>query len=311
MSNACHIPGSRQYRQWLTQILSYQRSGLYPAPHFPYVLGREGAGTVAAVGPGTHSSSIQQAASDKSQLVVYLAQGSYAEYCAVSSEKAYVVPAGVSSETSAATLLQGLTAITLMREAHYVKKGDWVLVPAAAGGMGLWLCQLLNAFGAHVIGTASTSEKRELARKSGAEVTLEYPETMGAEKYVQAVKSYTPNGEGVAVAFDGVGKATFDTSLDCIARKGSMISFGNASGPPDPFKIARLATKNIRLMRPTLFNYIVTREEFESNTKELFDLVSSDNVKVSVHKVYELKDVQQAHEDLESRKTTGKLLLKL
>ena len=220
------------------------------------------------------------------------------------------LPKKVSSETAAASLLQGLTAITLIREAHHVQAGDWVLVHAAAGGMGLWLCQLLKATGAHVIGTASTPEKRELAKKAGAEVTLEYPESMGRETFVSKVKELS-GGQGVPAVFDGVGKATFDVSLECVARKGSMVSFGNASGAVEPFTISRLSAKNVKLMRPTLFNYITTREEFEKYTKELFELIEQDKVDIAIHRTYDLKDVAQAHQDLEGRKTTGKLLLKI
>ncbi|KAI9728238.1 MAG: NADPH:quinone reductase [Chrysothrix sp. TS-e1954] len=289
----------------INYIDTYFRTGLYPCPSFPYTLGREAAGTLIAHGPGSYPSSLKQ-----DSHVVFLATGAYAEYSAVSSIHTYALPGKVSSETAAASLLQGLTAITLIREAHHVESGDWVLVHAAAGGMGLWLCQLLKATGAHVIGTASTSEKRELASKAGAEVTLEYPESMGEDKFVAKVKELT-GGQGVPVVFDGVGKKTFDTSLECVRRKGSMVSFGNASGAVDPFTISRLSGKNVKLMRPTLFNYIATREEFERYTTELFALVEQGKVDVTVHKTYDLNAVAQAHQDLEGRKTSGKLLLKV
>lgn len=282
---------------------SYFRTGLYPAPSFPLVLGREGAGTVRAVGPG-NVHGLQPGSR-----VAYLGQAAYAQYTAAPALHTYALPDAISNEAAAAGLLQGLTAITLIREAHHVKKGDWVLVPAAAGGMGLWLCQLLKAVGAHTIATASTAEKREKAKRAGAEVALEYADVMGKEDFVAKVKELT-GGEGVAVVFDGVGKSTFDSSLECVARKGSMISYGNASGAVEPLAIARLSAKNVRLMRPTLFNFIATRKEFESFTKDLFEILAGKDFDLSIHKTYALKDVAQAHQDLEGRRTTGKLLLK-
>lgn len=215
------------------------------------------------------------------------------------------------TETGAAALLQGLTALTLIRDAHHVKTGDWVLVHAAAGGMGLWLCQLLRATGAHVIGTASTSQKRELAAQNGAEVTLEYPSSMsgGAEAFIAKVKELT-SGKGCEAVFDGVGKDTFDVSLECVARKGTLASFGNASGAVPPFSIARLSKGNVRLMRPTLFGFVATREEFEVYAGELVEMVRKGEVDVRIHDVYDLSDVKRAHTDIEGRGTTGKLLLK-
>lgn len=283
--------------------LSYFRTGLYPAPSFPLILGREAAGTVRAVGPG-NTYGLQPGAR-----VAYLGTSAYAQYTAAPALHTYELPSGVSNEAAAAGLLQGLTALTLIRDAHHVRRGDWVLVHAGAGGMGLWLCQLLRAAGAHTIATASTEEKRAIAKKAGAEVVLEYAETMGKEQFVAKVKELT-GGEGVVAVFDGVGKSTFDVSLDCVARKGSMISFGNASGSVPPFAIARLSAKNVRLMRPTLFNFIATRDEFAGNAKELFAILAGGDFDLSIHKTYPLKDVAQAHQDLEGRKTSGKLLLK-
>ena len=225
------------------------------------------------------------------------------------STHAVALPESVSTEVGAAGILQGLTAISLIREAYPVQKGDWILVHAAAGGMGLWMCQMLKAVGARIIATASTPEKRELAKKAGAEVELEYPETMGSEAFVKKVKELT-DGNGVAAVFDGVGKATFDVSLECVARKGTMVSFGSASGAVPPFQISRLTAKNVKLLRTTLFNYIATREEFEKYSEDLFEIIGSGKVDVKVHEVYDLKDVAKAHQDLEGRKTTGKLLLK-
>ena len=236
--------------------------------------------------------------------VVWMGEGAYAEYSATAAAKAYKLPEGIKPQVSAAGLLQGLTALTLIREAHHVNKGDWVLVHAAAGGTGLWLCQLLKAVGANTIGTASTQEKIDLAKKAGATHMINYSHEDVKSKVMELT-----NNAGVIAVFDGVGKDTFDLSLDCVARKGSMISFGNASGAVPPLTISRLSAKNARLMRPTLFNYIVTREEFVDNTKDLFDMLSQDKIDVRIHEVYPLSDIKRATEDLQGRKSTGKLLL--
>lgn len=179
-----------------------------------------------------------------------------------------------------------------------------MLVHAAAGGTGLWLCQLLNAVGANTIGTASTQEKVDLAVKAGAKHVINY-----VLDDVKLKVDELTGGQGVAAVFDGVGKSTFDLSLDCVARKGSLLSFGNASGPVAPLTIARLSAKNVRLMRPTLYNFLVTREEFEKYTQELFDFIIKDKLDARIYGTYPLSEAARAHEDLENRRTTGKLLL--
>lgn len=194
--------------------------------------------------------------------------------------------------------------MTLVREAHRVEKGDWVLVHAAAGGTGLWLVQLLKAIGANTIGTASTPEKVDLALKAGATHVINYSH----EDVKQKVSELT-GGKGVIAVFDGVGKSTFDLSLEVVARKGTLVSFGNASGPVPPLTIARLSAKNARLLRPTLFNYVATREELEYYTNELFGFITGGKINVHIHEVYPLSEVARAHGDLEGRKSTGKLLL--
>jgi NADPH:quinone reductase len=236
--------------------------------------------------------------------VVWMAEGAYAEYTAVAASKAAKLPSEVQPKIGAAAFLQGLTALTLIREAHHVNKGDWVLVHAAAGGTGLWLCQLLKAVGANIIGTASTQEKVDLAKKAGATHMINYSKDDVKTKVMELT-----NNNGVIAVFDGVGKSTFDLSLECVARKGSMVSFGNASGAPDPVTIARLSPKNVRLMRPTLFNYLVTREEWEHWTQELFGFIVRDKLDVRIHNVYPLSEVKKAQEDLQGRVSTGKLLL--
>jgi len=262
------------------------------------MLGRESEGTIVATGSGNVYDF------QTGDRVVCLSEATYAEYTAAPAAKAAKIPAELPPKIAAGALLQGLTALTLIRDAHHVQKGDWVLVHAAAGGTGLWLCQLLKAVGANIIGTASTAEKVELATKAGATHMINYSH----DDVKKRVDSLT-DGKGVAAVFDGVGKSTFDLSLDCVARKGSLISFGNASGAVPPLAIARLSAKNVRLMRPTLFNFIATREEFEGYTRELLDFIIKDKMDVRIHETYALSDVARAHQDLEGRKTTGKLLL--
>ncbi|KAI7351403.1 NAD(P)-binding protein [Hortaea werneckii] len=279
-------------------IDTYFRTGLYPPPSFPYTLGREGCGTVQKSGGG------ETYGLKEGDKVVWMSEGAYGEYTAAPAAKAAKVPDGMDSKIGAAALLQGLTALTLIREAHHVNKGDWVLVHAAAGGTGLWLCQLLKAVGANTIGTASTPEKIDQAKKAGATHMINYSQEDVKTKVMELTKN-----QGCIAVFDGVGKSTFDLSMDCLARKGSMISFGNASGAVPPINVARLNAKNARLMRPTLFNYIATREEFEKYTNELFQFILRDKMNVRIHEVYPLSQIAKAHSDLEGRKTTGKLLL--
>lgn len=279
-------------------IDTYFRSGLYPAPQFPYILGREAEGTVVKTGGG------ETYGLKEGDRVVWMGEGAYAEYTGVAAKNAIKIPDGVPPKVAAAALLQGLTALTLVREAHAVKPGDWVLVHAAAGGTGLWLVQLLKAIGARAIGTASTQEKVDLALKAGAAHVINY-----SHEDVKTKVYELTDGAGVAAVFDGVGKSTFDLSLECVARKGSLISFGNASGAVPPVTISRLVAKNVRLMRPTVMNYIVTREEFEHYSNELFEFIIRDGLDARIHDVYPLSEVARAQNDLEGRKTTGKLLL--
>ncbi|KAF2491992.1 NAD(P)-binding protein [Lophium mytilinum] len=285
----------------INYIDTYFRTGLYPPPNFPYILGREGAGTIAALGPKTPSHLSLNAS------VVYMNQSAYAEFTPVPATAVVALPPSISPETAAAASLQGLTALTLIRDAYAVQRGDWILVHAAAGGVGLWLVQLLKAVGARTIATASTEEKRALAAKYGAEVTLEYFDY--GDVFVKKVLEVT-GGKGVSAVFDGVGKATFDASLNSLARKGSLVSFGNASGAVPPVTISRLTAKNAKLLRPTFFNYISEEGELEKYSAELWDFIVKDKMDVRIHEIYPLEDVARAHQDIESRKSTGKLLLR-
>lgn len=283
----------------INYIDTYFRTGLYPPPAFPYTLGRESEGTIVAVGDGGETYGLQ-----KGDRVICLSEATYAEYTAAPAAKTHKIPEGVPEKVAVASELQGLTALTLIREAHEVKSGDWVLVHAAAGGVGLWLCQLLKAVGAKMIGTASTDEKTALAKRYGAAHVVN-----SKTEDVKARVMELTGGEGVVAVFDSVGKDTFDLSMDCLARKGSMVSFGNASGAVPPVTIARLTAKNARLMRTTLFGYIATREEYEKYTSELYELIVKEKMDARIHEVYPLSEVARAHQDIESRKTTGKLLL--
>ncbi|ORZ07317.1 hypothetical protein BCR41DRAFT_311028 [Lobosporangium transversale] len=282
-------------------IDTYQRGGLYPQT-MPFILGREGSGKIVEVGP--------EAKGDfkVGDRVAFLGPGSYAEYDAVSTTTLAKLPDNISLEQGAALLIQGLTAWSLVRQAYKVEKGDWVLIHAAAGGVGLLLCQMCKLLGANVIGTTSNETKAKLAKENGADYVVDY--SNGYDALIEKVNELTDN-KGVHVVLDGVGAATFDVSLKAVRRLGTVISFGNASGAVPPVNIMRLAEKNIRLMRPTLFQYITTREEFDALTTDLFKLVAEGKLNFEIHKIYPIQDVKQAHDDLEGRKTTGKLLLKI
>ncbi|KAL9059591.1 MAG: hypothetical protein Q9162_001096 [Coniocarpon cinnabarinum] len=287
-------------------IDTYFRTGLYPSP-LPLLLGRECAGTVVS-----HSSPSSPNSPPIGSKVACLAGQTYAEYAATNISHTYVLPQNISTHIAAAALLQGLTALTLIREAHKVEKDQWVLLHAAAGGMGQWLAQLLRSVGAKTIGTASTPEKRENAKKNGCVEVLAYPEESegGNDAFVAKINEITAN-QGVACVLDGVGKATFDLSLQCVARKGSLVSFGNASGAVPPVTISRLAGKNVKLTRPMLYGYVTTAEEFSGYARELFEIVGRGEVDVGIHKTYALSEVGEAHKDIEGRGTVGKLVLKM
>lgn len=241
----------------------------------------------------------------------YLSQtrGAYAQYTAVLADKTIALPEGVSTHTAAASILQGLTALTLIREAHYVKPTDWVLVTAAAGGVGTILCEMISSVGAKIIGTAGTPEKMEQAKKNGATHVISSRES--PEKIVEEVRKIT-GGHGVDAVFDGIGKATIDMDFELAARKATIVSYGNASGAVPPVDIMRLAgAKNLKLMRPTLFAYLAEPEEFREYASELVDMLKKGVVKLENTTDYKLENAKQAHDDLESRKTTGKLLLEI
>ncbi|KAK6515622.1 NADPH:quinone reductase [Arthrobotrys conoides] len=282
-------------------IDTYFRSGLYPV-QLPFTLGSEGSGTIEAVGEGVTKYK-------PGEQVVYYGSGAYTEYINVPEKAISHIPEGLRLEDAAAILIQGLTALTMLRESYEVKKGDTILIHAAAGGTGLVLVQLAKALGAIVIATASSAEKLEVAKQHGADHLVNY--SGGEDEWVKEVLGYTKGGEGVEAVFDGVGKATFEGDLKITKRKGSVISFGNASGAVEPFKINRLGDKNLKLLRPRLFGYVATQEEFDHYTQELFGYLKNGQLKLNIHKIYPLEDIVQAHKDLEGRVTTGKLVLKV
>lgn len=287
----------------INYIDTYFRTGLYPAPK-PEILGREGAGTIVALGPGENARGFK--VGDR---VVWMGPGGYAEYTVPASNKDIAkIPDGISDENAIAVFLSGITVLSLVKEAYEVKKGDWILLHAAAGGAGFLMTQLLKQIGAKVIGTAGGPEKVEVVKSLGADVVIDYKSAEGAN-WLEKVMEVT-GGEGVAAVYDSIGKDTWEDSLKAVKRKGTMVYFGNASGPVPPINIQLLSAKNIKVLRTRLYGYIDTQEEFDYYTTELFRLVKSNALKTRIHKTYPLEQVQQAHIDLEGRKTVGKLLLK-
>ena len=282
----------------LNFIDTYHRSGLYPV-QLPLTLGSEGAGVIEAVGPKVKDFK----AGDR---VAYANPiGAYAEVVLRPTARLVKIPAGIDDKVAAAIMLKGMTAWYLCRRTYKVKKGDTIVVHAAAGGVGQILCQWAKHLGAIVIGTVGSEEKAALAKKAGCRHVI----VTAKEKFVERVKAIT-KGKGVPVVYDGVGKDTFMDSLDCISPLGLMVSFGNASGPVAPFNAGILAQKgSLFLTRPTLFTYTAQREDLLKAASELFSVVKSKAVKISVNQTYPLSEAAQAHRDLEARKTTGSTVL--
>ena len=279
-------------------IDTYHRSGAYPLPT-PFVPGLEGAGVVISVGPGV----TRFKAGDR--VAWASAIGSYAELTRVPENVAVSVPEGVDLDIAAGAMLQGMTAHYLTRSTYPVQEGDTVLVHAAAGGMGLLLTQQIKALGGRVIGTVSTAEKEKLAREAGADEIIRYTETAIAPE----VRRLT-DGLGVAVVYDGVGKDTFDASLDSLRIRGTLALYGAASGPVPPFDLQRLnAGGSLFVTRPTLVHHTLDPEELAWRSGEVFAGIESGRLSIRVSNRYPLAEAAQSHEDLQSRRTTGKLLL--
>ncbi|WP_151636016.1 quinone oxidoreductase family protein [Noviherbaspirillum aerium] len=283
----------------LNYIDVYFRTGAYPQP-LPAGLGMEGAGTVEAVGEGvTHLK--------EGDRVAYATRppGAYAEARVMPAAGLVKLPKSIDFETGAAMMLQGLTVQYLFRRTFPLRGGETILFHAAAGGVGLIACQWARALGVTMIGTVGSDEKAALAKAHGCTHTINY----NTENFVERVKEIT-NGKGVPVVYDSIGKDTFIGSLDCLAPLGMMVSFGSASGPVPPFGLQELASRgSLFITRPTLFSYSAKREDLENMAAELFAMVDTHKIKIDINQRYALKDVAQAHRDLESRKTTGSTIL--
>lgn len=282
----------------LNYIDTYHRSGLYPMP-LPLVLGSEGAGVVEAVGPRVKEFKVGDRVAYAQPI------GAYAEVLIRPVARLVKIPAGIKDETAAAMMLKGMTAWYLCRRTYRVKKGDTIVVHAAAGGVGQILCQWAKHLGATVIGTVGSDAKVALAKKVGCKHVV----VTSREKLSERVKEIT-KGRGVPVVYDGVGKDTFNESLDCLGPLGLMASFGNASGAVAPVNIGVLAQKgSLFLTRPTLVTYTASREDLLTAARELFAVVKKGAVKITINQTYPLREAAQAHRDLEARKTTGSTVL--
>jgi len=290
-------PGQIRLRQeaaGLNFIDVYHRTGLYKQD-MPFTPGVEGAGVVEAVGPDTTNVNVGDRVAYGGPI------GGYAEVRLIQADKVVRVPEGISSEQAAAMMLQGMTAHMLLRQVYRVQAADTILIHAAAGGVGLIVCQWAKALGATVIGTVGSDEKAELARAHGCDHPIVYTR----QDFVTEVERIT-RGAKLPVVYDSVGKDTFFKSLDCLRPRGLMVSFGNSSGTPEPFDTAVLAHKgSLYLTRPTLFNYTAARPELEQAAGELFEMVSNGKVKVEVKQRFPLADAAEAHRTLEARKTSG------
>jgi NADPH2:quinone reductase len=298
-------PGQARVRNHacgLNYIDTYFRSGLYPSPTgMPFIAGNEGAGEVVAIGPGVSEVKVGDRVGYTSAL------GSYAAERIMPAERLVKLPDAISYEQAAGMMLKGMTVEYLLHRTFKLQKGMNALIHAAAGGIGLIACQWANQIGANVIGTVGSKEKAELAKANGCHHTILYRD----EDFVAKVKEIT-GGKLCEVVYDGVGKATFPKSLDCIKPLGMFASFGNSSGSIEAFNINLLQQKgSLFCTRPTLNTYAAKREDLLSIANNLFSVVASGKVKIPVNQKYALKDAQQAHRDLEARKTTGSTVLLL
>lgn len=276
----------------------YFREGRYPAP-LPFINGQEAAGIVTAVGSDVRQFKV-------GDRVAYTGvRGSYAEYAAVPADRVIAIPEEVDFETAAAAMLQGMTAHYLSHSTYPIQRGDTVLIHAAAGGVGLLLVQMARTLGARVIGTAGNASKVKLASEAGADEVINYSQ----QDFETETKRLT-GGEGVHVVYDGVGAATFAKDLNVLRPRGYLVLFGGASGAVPPFDLIELSQKgSLYVTRPSLHHYIQTRAELEQRSSEVMKMIVSGELKLRIHGTYPLVAVQQAHRDLEARKTSGKLLL--
>ena len=285
----------------LNYIDVYGRSGMYPVGELPAVLGMEGVGVVDAVGEGVEDLNVGDRVAYPMNL------GAYAQVRLIDASKLVSLPDSINDETAAAMMLKGLTAHYLLFRTYPVKAGDSILVYAAAGGVGLILCQWANLLGATVIGCVGSEEKAQLARDNGCHHTILYRD----EDIPSRVRELT-GGSGAAVAYDSIGKATFEASLDSLRPFGVLATYGNASGPVDPFNPAILAGKgSLYVTRPTLATHISTRDLLDEGATRLLDVVGSGQVQISVNQTMPLADCAEAHRQLEARETTGSTVLKI
>jgi NADPH:quinone reductase len=279
-------------------IDTYQREGRYQVP-LPFVLGQEGAGAVTSVGAGV------QSVKPGDRVAWAGVLGSYAEYAAVPAERLVPIPQGVSDQQAASAMLQGMTAHYLIHDTFPLKRGQTALVQAAAGGVGLILVQMAHNIGARVIATVSTEEKAKLAREAGADEVILY-----THADFEAETKRLTGGKGVDVVYDGVGKTTFEKGLNVLRPRGMMVLFGGSSGAVPPFDLIQLSQKgSLFVTRPTLGHYTATTEELRARSSAVFKMIAEGRLKLRIEHTYPLADAQQAHRDLEGRKTTGKLLL--
>lgn len=296
-------PGQALMRQTaigLNFIDTYHRSGLYPLPSLPHGIGMEAAGVVEEVGAGVTEVK-------RGDRVAYASgvPGSYAEVRVVPADRLVPIPSGIEERQAAAMLLRGMTVEYLIRRAFKVEPGMTVLFHAAAGGVGLIASQWLRHLGATVIGTVGGAEKAALAREHGCAHTIDYTR----ENVAARVRELT-GGKGVPVVYDSVGKATFEASLDCLARRGMLVGFGNSSGAPAPLDPLTLSRKgSLFLTRPTLMDYTATRSELLESARSLFDVVLAGAVRVEVRRTWSLQEAAEAHRALESRRTVGSSIL--
>lgn len=275
----------------------YFREGRYPTP-LPFINGQEGAGVVTQVGSEVTTLKPGDRVAYSSAL------GSYAEYAAVPASRLVKIPDALDFEQAAAAMLQGMTAHYLLHSSYPLKKDETALIHAAAGGVGLLLVQMAKKIGARVIATAGTQEKAQLARDAGADECIVYTEA----DFETETRRLT---DGVHVVYDGVGKATFDKDLNVLRPRGYLVLFGGSSGAVPPFDLIKLSQKgSLFITRPTLAHYTLTREELEWRANDVLQSIACGELKLRIHKVYPLAEAEQAHRDLEGRKTTGKLLLK-
>jgi NADPH:quinone reductase len=276
----------------------YYREGRYKA-QMPFILGQEGAGTVSEIGANVKGVKIGDRVAWRGQL------GSYAEYAAVPADSVVPIPAGVTDKQAAAVMLQGMTAHYLSHDTYPLKKGETALIHAAAGGVGLLLVQMAHNIGARVIATVSTEEKAGLARNAGAGDVILY----SIQDFETETKRLT-NGQGVDVVYDSVGKTTFEKGLNILKPRRMMVLFGASSGAVPPFDPMILAKKgSLYVTRPTLDTYIASREELLARSSAVFGMIAAGKLKLRIEHTYPLSEAQQAHRDLEGRKTTGKILL--